>query len=107
MKCNNCKAADEGKCKAGIVPRFLRNGEIGCSCNSRQVEKHMREKIKKENKEPITLDEILYAISHNILCARCPLVYECNLVGMSSFGSCEGRWRKAIINAIRREKERR
>lgn len=49
MKCNECKAAYNGKCKAGIIPYVLRCGEKGCCCNTKQVEKYMRDEQEKEN----------------------------------------------------------
>lgn len=62
MKCNECNAARDGECKAGVVPYILRNGEIGCSCNTRQVEKYMREKQKEWLNKSCVTEEAIEAV---------------------------------------------
>lgn len=51
MKCCICAAQSEkGKrCKAGIIPYTLKNGEEGCCCNRLQVEKYMMDEARREN----------------------------------------------------------
>ena len=43
MKCFKCIANDYGNCKAGIQPCHHVDGNFGCTCNTAQVRKYMRE----------------------------------------------------------------
>ena len=49
MRCLGCKAWKNGKCLAGIVPYQSKKEKdgIGCACNTKTVEKLMREHVKR------------------------------------------------------------
>ena len=46
MRCLGCKAWKDGKCLAGVVPYKSKNEAdgVGCNCNTRTIDKKIREK---------------------------------------------------------------
>ena len=51
MRCLGCKAWKDGICIAGVVPYKSKNEAdgVGCNCNTRTVDKKIREKESGKN----------------------------------------------------------
>lgn len=43
MKCKNCLAKSSDGCTVGVVPYYLRSGNLGCAWNIRIIQKHMND----------------------------------------------------------------
>lgn len=51
MRCLGCKAWKDGKCLAGVVPYKSKKEAdgVGCNCNTRTIDKKIREKESDKN----------------------------------------------------------
>jgi len=88
MRCLGCKAWKDGKCLAGVTPyrSKIKTDGIGCACNTRTVEKLLRQN-RKTNADAIrdmTDEELAEFMCHNVSngtvnCAFCAAAEFCRM----------------------------
>ena len=110
MRCLGCKAWKDGKCLAGVTPYRSKNERdgTGCACNTRTVEKLMRQN-RKTNADRIRamsdeeLGELLEAFTYNV--TTCPKE-KCHLDAVSIFEPLDREaCKKCWLDWLRQEGE--
>ena len=88
MRCLGCKAWKDGKCLAGVTPYRSKNKTdgIGCACNTRTVEKLLRQnrKTNADRIRSMSDEELAEFMCHNVSngtvnCAFCAAAEFCRM----------------------------
>ena len=85
MRCLGCKAWKDGKCLAGVTPYRSKNERdgIGGACNTRTVEKLIRQnrKTNADRIRSMTDDELADLWWERVDCGECPVHRDCRMTG--------------------------
>lgn len=92
MRCLGCKAWKDGKCLAGVTPYRSKNERdgTGCACNTRTVEKLLRQnrKTNADRIRSMTDEELAEFIAYSTSCETCVVrkggSYECHNTNCST-----------------------